>query len=506
MNQDKPIKPSFTLLFTLAVMGLLGLIMYFFPVDGIPIGKTSLQLPEFADFFNTDSSKSDSLEQLEKDLQVLFDSTERKQKIDSTLLQRKLDSLKKVRQDIQVPESAKPDLQRLFAALDNARNKKVRIMHYGDSQIEGDRITSYLRNELQSKFGGSGPGMFDVIQVAPKGSVNITYSENWLRFSGFGRKDSTVRHNRYGPLMAFSRFAPIPDSSRALDTTQIRGQITLKKPTASYAKNRTYTNLGVLLSNPYRPVKYTVVSDGSVLFETTLPVSTSLQVVQTPLSATPEELILQFSGLDSPDIYGISLESNTGVIVDNIPLRGSSGTIFAKQDLQLLGEAYRNLSPDLIILEFGGNVIPYVEDEEECREYGNWFKAQINLLKRLNPKSTFLLIGPADTSIKDKTEYVTHPFLEPVRDALKQTAQETGCLFWDMYEVMGGRNTMPVWVDSDPPLAAPDYIHFSRQGAQKMAEDFVQKFFKLYDDYKNPSTLPSASIAQSKDSTVPHVP
>lgn len=505
MKQDKPIKPSFTLLFTLAVMGLLGLIMYFFPGDGLPIGKTSLQLPDFADFFNPESSKSDSLEQLEKDLQVLFDSTERRQKIDSTLLQRKLDSLKKVRQGIQVPELAKQDLERLFAALENARNKKVRIMHYGDSQIEGDRITSYLRNELQSKFGGSGPGMFDVMQVAPKGSVNITYSENWMRFSGFGRKDTTVRHNRYGPLMAFSRFTSIPDSTSALDTTMLRGQITLKKPTVSYARTRSYATLKVFLSNPYQPVTYQIESDGNSLLNKILPVSAALQIIETPLNTTPEELILKFNGLDSPDIYGISLESTTGVIVDNIPLRGSSGTIFAKQDLQLLGEAYRNLSPELIILEFGGNVIPYIEDEEECREYGNWFKAQINLLKRLNPKSTFLLIGPADTSIKDKTEYVTHPFLEPVRDALKQAAQDTGCLFWDMYEVMGGKNTMPVWVASDPPLAAPDYIHFSRKGAQKMAEDFVQKFFKLYEDYKNPESLPQASESDANDSTATHV-
>ncbi|HML84907.1 MAG TPA: hypothetical protein PKE52_07095, partial [Bacteroidales bacterium] len=33
-----------------------------------------------------------------------------------------------------------------------------RILHYGDSQIEGDRISGYIRNRLQGIYGGGGPG------------------------------------------------------------------------------------------------------------------------------------------------------------------------------------------------------------------------------------------------------------------------------------------------------------------------------------------------------------
>ena len=32
-------------------------------------------------------------------------------------------------------------------------------MYYGDSQIEGDRITSYLRQTLRKEYGGTGPGL-----------------------------------------------------------------------------------------------------------------------------------------------------------------------------------------------------------------------------------------------------------------------------------------------------------------------------------------------------------
>ena len=45
--------------------------------------------------------------------------------------------------------------------LDSLRYSKgqVRVMYYGDSQIEGDRITSYLRQTLRKGHGGTGPGL-----------------------------------------------------------------------------------------------------------------------------------------------------------------------------------------------------------------------------------------------------------------------------------------------------------------------------------------------------------
>lgn len=485
MIPNKQVKPWFTLFFTLIVMGILGLALIAFPKGGLKIGEVSVQFPVAEDFFGLSDTQSDSLEQLQKDIQILFDSIAIEQSIDSTAIQRKLDSLRAVRRSIQVPDLAKLDLHQFFTVLEQAGNRKVRIMHYGDSQIEGDRITSFLRNELQARFGGSGPGLFDVMPVAPRGSINLEYSPNWRRYSGFGRKDSTVKHSRYGPLMAFSRFAPIPDTLTAVDTTQLNAWITLRKPTASYSRTRNYNLLKLFLSNPDKPVKYEISADGVPVKSEILPVANTLQIIEIRFDQTPEEISLQFNGISSPDVYALSLESNLGVIVDNIPLRGSSGTIFAKQNYETLGAAYRNLAPDLILLEFGGNVIPYIEDEKESSDYGNWFKSQIKFLKNLNPKSAFLVIGPADTSIKVQTEFITHPMLEPVRDALYKAAMETGCMYFDMYEVMGGKNTMPKWVSADPPLAAPDYIHFSRLGAQKMAEILVEKLMDRYTEFKN---------------------
>jgi lysophospholipase L1-like esterase len=71
---------------------------------------------------------------------------------------------------------------------------------------------------------------------------------------------------------------------------------------------------------------------------------------------------------------------------------------------------------------------------------------------------------------------VTYPYLPEIRDVMKATAFARGAVYFDLYEAMGGRGSMPAWVSSDPPLAAPDYVHFTHAGAQQVAEWLVEAF------------------------------
>ena len=482
-KEEKQISPFVTLISLLAVMGLLCLCMFIFPTKGIQIGSSTIQFPTVNDFF-VPPVEEDSLAKLEADLAQLFDSTVVVTEIDSTIIQQKLDSLKNFRQSLQLNDKGKSAINRFFADLDNAKEKKVRIMHYGDSQIEADRITSYLRNELQKKFGGYGVGLFPIIQVAPKMSVNTEYSENWKRFPGFGRKDTTVKHMKYGALMAFCRYAPIPQTDIINDSLSYDAWIKIKKPRASYGRTKSYVQLRVFLSNSHTNINYSILADGINVSEGVILPNTPFQTLKANFTNTPEEITISFRGNDSPDVYGISLEGSNGVVMDNIPLRGSSGTLFSKQNATLLGNMYAALSPNLIIMEFGGNTIPYTKSDKSAAQYGRWFKSQINYMKKRNPNAAIIVIGPGDMSVKEKTEYVTYPYLEAVRDAMKDAAISSGCVFWDMYEVMGGKNSMPKWVKAEPSLASSDYIHFSPKGAKKIAEEFNVKLFEMYNAYK----------------------
>ena len=52
-----------------------------------------------------------------------------------------------------------------------------------------------------------------------------------------------------------------------------------------------------------------------------------------------------------------------------------------------------------------------------------------------------------------------------------------------MYEGMGGYNSMPSWVNAEPELARPDYVHFSPRGAKLIANMFYNALIFEYNNY-----------------------
>jgi len=499
-NNNKNIKPVTTLLSLLGVMALLFLILLFFPDKGISVGKLSLKFPTTKDFFTIKTSKNsldNAAAKLIRGIDSLavsakIDSTLNKQKTDSiyqfkidSILKNRLDSIVRANRKIQGNSEAMASLKPFFKALNNAKHKKVRILHYGDSQIESDRITSYLRNKMQQKFGGIGPGLFPVIQVSEKWTLNTSHSKNWKRYTGFGKKDALVKHNKYGALMSFCRFSPLQTDSLVGEKPINEAWILIKKPTLSYQKTKKYTQLNIYLRNLNTETQYAIIADSATIKTGAIKPKTNFLKLQANFKTTPNQIKIVFKSVESPDVLGLSLEGSQGVVMDNIPLRGASVTLFTKQNKQLLAQMYNSLKPDFIILEFGGNTVPYIKKGKSLNYYKWMFKKQIELLKKLNPNIPILVIGPADMSIKEKTDYITHPNLEMVRDALKTTALQTNCLFWDMYEAMGGENSMPKWVAAKPALGSSDYIHFSSNGAIKIAKIFNEEFQKLYNGYQN---------------------
>jgi hypothetical protein len=108
----------------------------------------------------------------------------------------------------------------------------------------------------------------------------------------------------------------------------------------------------------------------------------------------------------------------------------------------------------------------------------------LKFLKSIDPELILFVIGPADMSVKSGGEFKTHEQLENVRDALKLATIESGGIFWDMYEAMGGNGSMVQWVKSKPSLGSPDYIHFTQRGAERISQIFYQSLMKEYEMYR----------------------
>jgi len=366
------------------------------------------------------------------------------------------------------PDNNYAFFDKLFAQLENSasESKAVHILHYGDSQIEMDRISGTFRHRLQEQFGGEGAGIVPAIQVISSISVRQSYSGNLSRYIVYG--DTSQRrasHRRYGILANFSQLngsAAIhigsTNNKRAYQGTKQFSRITL-------IVGNNAANFSAICNNQTKNIK-----------ESKAGVSVLTWDFEQPINKTTISL------QGSAEIYGISMEGKSGVTVDNVPLRGCSGTIFTRIDSSTLKQSYAHANVKLIIMQFGGNSMPGTNNDKILK-YMERIAKQIQYLQKLNPSAKILFIGPSDMSKNVQGKLQTYPYLPAMNEALKRTALENGAAYWDMFNVMGGENSMIAWVKHSPPWAGGDYIHFTEAGAEKIATTLSDAFMAHYQFY-----------------------
>jgi len=305
-------------------------------------------------------------------------------------------------------------------------------------------------------------------------------SDNWERYIGFARRDTSIRHTRYGPLASFCTFTPVNLPYEKDDSSEAWVRFGI----SPYAYNNTkaFTQCRIFYGFNRSPFLNELYIDETLADADIFPASSQLKVIKWTFDSPGKEIMLKFKGRESPEIYGIALDDRRGVAVDNIPLRGCSGLFFTAFDEELMTAMYRELNVKLFILQFGGNFVPSGLDN--YTGYENWFYSQLIRIKKLCPSARLLVIGVADMSVKDRNYYVTNPNVEKVRNALKTASFRAGAAFWDMYRAMGGKNSMPSWVNADPPLASDDFVHFNPRGAKTIAQMFYNSFILEYHKFE----------------------
>ncbi|MES2566019.1 MAG: GDSL-type esterase/lipase family protein [Bacteroidota bacterium] len=458
---------------------MLGIISAVFPEKGIRVNeKVSIHYPTLASLFSEKKTEKTDISNIIALADAEDEATEDKGDTVEVARIESRDSTVRLNTSIQYKNAGKSAMTNFFTSLSNlsSEEKSIRILHYGDSQIEGDRISDYLRLKLQGQFGGEGPGLISFMPVAPSVVNKISWSAGWERYPVFAGKDKRVKHNNFGALAHITRFynyAPITD------TTQFKSAwVKVVTSKNGGPKAAAYKKIKLFYGGALAKTHVELYENGTLNASDSLVAGGNFNIKEFNLNQGALLQEFKFKGKDSPDFYGVSLEGNKGVMVDNFGLRGSSGTFFNQINFGQLKQFYDYLNAKLIILQFGGNSLPYITTKEQADNFGNYLKAQILIIKKLAPQASILVIGPADMSVKIGTEYQTHPQLENLRDAIKKSAFDTDCAFFDMYNCMGGKNSMLAWVEQG--IGAKDYIHFSSGGARKIA---VLLYSSLMSDY-----------------------
>lgn len=359
-----------------------------------------------------------------------------------------------------------------------ASSGQIRILHFGDSQIEGDRVTSYLRSRLQREFGGQGVGLVSVVPpVYPPYGLSLTPSAGWVSrplMPAAARKKGE-RYGIVGNVCHFSQRRYIDSLGELLE-----GAITIKRK-LSAGRGMRFPRCRIFARCDSSLLRIALRYGDSVAQNVAVGGTAFVEDIVLALRPEREEFTLQFLSETTASVYGLSLESPTGVQVDNIPLRGSSGTDFTAMDRATLEDMFSQLAPSLLLLQFGVNVVPGKVEGYDFYTYG--LIKQINYLKGLLPGVPIVLIGVSDMGEKVGEYFRSYENLPDVQAAQRRAARKTGIAFWDCRQAMGGENSIVAWVQAKPPLATADYVHFSPRGARYVGEMLYASLMADYAAY-----------------------
>ena len=291
-------------------------------------------------------------------------------------------------------------------------------------------MTQQIREALQDQYGGSGVGLMPLAQTIPSRTVKQELRMN-DRFTL--PANGPKRYLVYGPKR----------DQRADGLYGVMGQVAVMNDSLVRG-SEDVTAICTPLDGRKRYSRCQVLADSSVHYD-----------------LNGDTVSLYGRG----KVYGLSQESETGVIVDNIPMRGCLGLVFTKMDQEQLASFYEKENVKLIIMQFGGNAIPSNRNPGTISGIVKGLREQVRYLQACAPEASILFIGPSDMLTQEEGEWITYPMVPYMDRLLRKMALEENIAYFSLYRWMGGAGSMLRWQEVG--LAGTDGVHFTRAGARK---------------------------------------
>lgn len=368
-------------------------------------------------------------------------------------------------------ETALPAFMQKLVQVKKKERKMVRIAWLGDSIIEGDLLTQTVRRQLQQMFGGFGVGFVPAQSVVAQNRTTVRHSwtGDWT--------EETFRDKKTA--------APLFLSGHTYYTEN--GSITLKDATG---KDSAGILKKYLVCGRAEGKMSVTVNGQEKLFE---PAGVINRILLD--SSAQAAINVQVHNKELP-VYGISLEPSEGVVVDNFSFRGITGVELAKLDTTLLQRLSGNDGYDLVVLEYGANLM-FRPDDVDYSWYERHMHTTLEKLRKAMPGTEFLLVSTADRAFRYGEQWQSAVGIDSLVLTQARLARDNGTAFYNMYTSMGGPNTIVSWATATPSLANKDYIHPNQRGAEVLGNQLFRAFLNAY----RKAAVNDSSIQQQKNTS-----
>lgn len=337
--------------------------------------------------------------------------------------------------------------------LKTTKKGKIRIAYFGDSMIEGDLLTQTLRKFLQKEFGGYGVGFLSM--------------------------DTNVGGFRQTASIKASGWKTFNFTDKGAKNMFISGFSFSGNGNGVYIDKTVNTNLPL-----QKYLIYGNASNGNILVDEKPLLLNGNRLVNEQLLSFTTASTLQFkSNTTTTPFYGISFESENGIILDNYSFRGITGVEFKKIDDDFLRTVQDSHHYDLIVMQYGVNLL-FRPNDTDYSYYTKIMSPVLEKFVKAFPKTDILLVSSADRAFRYDGLYKTAIGMPNLLETQAKLAYDHHLAFFNLYESMGGENSIVNWASQDPPLANKDYIHPNAKGADILAEKLFKAIMKDYKNYK----------------------
>lgn len=351
-----------------------------------------------------------------------------------------------------------------FIKLQQTPQRKLRILHIGDSHIQADVFTGYVRNQMEALFGAGGRGF-----IFPLSAARTHSAYNYRNWS---KGDWDFARN-IQPDPAFD----IGVTGATIFTTDSSASFRFAFTPGVLSS----ANEIVKLFYKKSPNNYHVIFQNAAMESFVMAADTNYSMAYDSiiLNKSSDTLSFQLVKRDSNqyffECYGVLLEGNDnkGVLYSSVGINGAQYKSILRQTLFIPHVASYN--PDLVIIDLGSN--DFYPGTINLNETENNLKQIIAWIRAATPNTSIVISNTHDL-YKRKRNIVSCQYFS---ELTRKVAFETNCAFYDFYEVSGGRYSMLNWLKKN--LARKDRIHLSGPGYLFKGELFTNALLNSYYQY-----------------------
>lgn len=365
--------------------------------------------------------------------------------------------------------SAPPELARFHAALADLaagrRKHHVRILWFGDSHTYADFWTDAVREPLQKRFGNGGPG-YVLVGMNPyrHAGLDVAHTGKW-RHEPKGPSTSMKTGDGIFGLLGIRTSPEAGDATTSLTPLPgaVRGnadwQLLFRTTSPS---DRMQVRLGTAAPSTLDAHAGSAGPGGSPIRRFALH------------GAATAPLEVRATG-GAPQLFGAELESSKpGVVLDTLGINGArAATPLAWDETAWVAEVGAR-APDLVVLAYGTNEIAETRPPER---YAAHYRTLMARIRRAAPQVDCFMAGPTDW---DEADGSTKPRVLEIDRVERAVAAELGCVYFSVFDAMGGDGSHTRWERASPPLGAPDHIHLMPAGYAKLGAAVVKALLRGY--------------------------